>query len=131
MTLKPVIRNKTAYLSRVVQDWHRNSERLGFHATAIDIDLVGVCHRGFCRRDLYIIEATRDPNKHTNIIKGMSQRLETPSFCVLHDAKVPKKTTAIWLPPDMSELPDVVDGGEALEGLLIKIRQIHRDRCHA
>lgn len=74
------VRNEALYHDRTVQDWHRAT--FSRDADAIDLDLMGACHR--CRGPLYLIEASTNPDKATTILRKLAVRANLPAFLVLH-----------------------------------------------
>lgn len=75
------VENEELYHDRTVQGWHRDSFPDSW--TAIDLDLMGACQR--CRRPLYLIESTTNPNKYVGILTALAQRSDVPAFIVYHN----------------------------------------------
>lgn len=114
------INNRQLYEDRTVQDWHR--DRFSRRADAIDLDLFGVCHLGYCREPLYLIEATTNPNKPDSILRGLARKAGVPAFVVVHNQIAPTHARQIWpVPVGWMLEPD-------LAGLLKVLRSRHMAR---
>lgn len=77
------IANETLYHDRTVQDWHRESFPSEYWA--IDLDLMGVCKR--CKKPLYLIESTTNPNKPLSILSALAKELGIPGLMILHNTE--------------------------------------------
>ncbi len=79
------IRNEQQYADRTVQMWHRDI--LTNYDHAIDLDLLGYCHISHCRKPLYWIEATSNPNKPTSVLREVcnDSKRKVPGFVILHN----------------------------------------------
>ena len=122
------VQNRVAYLDRTLNDWHRIA--FSKECTAIDLDLVGVCQYSSCREWLYLLEGTRDPNKHTNIVRSGSRQMGVSSYCVRLGTQRPVGAALIWAPLDMAHLPKAVVGEQAVKDLFTLIRKIHNEKKH-
>ena len=121
------IMNAELYADRTVQDWHRRV--MPADADAIDLDLFGLCHRGYCRDPLYFIEATTNPNKPATILRRLALKADAFGIVVQHDTET---ITGFQVVADHHGMkhPQVwsESAGEALESLLSAIRADHDSR---
>lgn len=112
------IRNASLYQDRTVQDWHRTAFPSNYHA--IDLDLMGCC--SVCRKPLYLIEATTNPNKASSILHQLSVMSGVPAFVVWHDQH------------DVTRAKYLGDGRtfnkERFESVIHKIRRHHDQKEH-
>jgi hypothetical protein len=115
------VNNEDAYHDRTVQDWHRAT--FCDHADAIDLDLMGVCCLSDCRRVIYMIEASTDPEKHTSILERLAEDAHTVAFLVLHRNGL---VVSGWNLTDKERLSDAADVRHALA----KERFMHTTRVH-
>lgn len=115
------IQNHTLYQDRTVQDWHRNT--LPPIATAIDIDLMGACKT--CSTPTYLIEATTNPNKPTNILRALAKRANTPALLIVHNCDVVLYADHIWPTANTR-----VVGADNVHTLLIACIQMHYTTQH-
>jgi hypothetical protein len=76
------ITNPELYQDRFVQHWHRRVFPTDWWA--IDVDLVGVCKK--CRRPLYWIESTTNPNKPLTIMRQIESP-GVPGIVIIHDTQ--------------------------------------------
>lgn len=72
--------NAKLYADRTVQDWHRTS--FPSNHTAIDIDLMGYC--AVCRKPVYFIESTTNPNKPTSVLHATAITAYVPAAVIVH-----------------------------------------------
>jgi hypothetical protein len=107
--------NAGLYADRTVQDWHR--ETFSRDAWAIDLDLMGACHR--CRDPLYLIEATTNPNKPVTILRKLAERANVAALIIFHDTHRVTGGRMIW--PVSSTLWDA----STLSANLLNIRRTH------
>jgi hypothetical protein len=119
--------NRELYANRTVQDWHRRV--MPRDADAIDLDLMGVCRRSYCRDPLYFIEATTNPNKPATILRRLANKAGAFGIVVYHDTET---ITGFQVVADHNGMkhPQILseDAGEALERLLTAIREDHDSR---
>lgn len=123
------IQNQALYADRTVQDWHRRE--MPRDHDAIDLDLMGVCHRGYCREPLYFIEATTNPDKPSSILRKLAQKCDAYGFIVVHDTETITLVKVVVDPIDGKPweiASQDVSGG--FKQLLHAIRQVHDIRTH-
>ena len=113
--------NPTLYGDRTVQDWHRDT--FGRDAWAIDLDLMGACHK--CREPLYLVESTTNPHKATTILLALSRRSRIPALVILHDTVQIRSGTV--LTPIRRYLGD----SDQVADYLQELRSIHMHDEHA
>lgn len=121
--------NRELYADRTVQDWHRSA--LPRDHDAIDLDLMGVCHRGYCRDPLYLIEATTNPDKPATILRRLAERCGVFGIVVQHDTETLTGIRVVFNPYD-GKTREIAseDVSEALRGLLVAIREDHDREAH-
>ena len=121
--------NRELYADRTVQDWHRYS--LPSDHDAIDLDLMGVCHRGYCRDPLYFIEATTNPDKPATILRRLAERTGVFGIVAVHDTETITGLRVVFNPYD-GKTREIAseDVSEALRGLLVAIRDDHDGEAH-
>lgn len=78
--------NQELYADRTVQNWHRTTFPKDFDA--IDVDLLGYCHRAYCRKTLYVIEATTNPDKPLSVITQLAKQAGVVALMIQHDRNV-------------------------------------------
>jgi hypothetical protein len=123
------IMNQELYADRTVQDWHRRT--LPRDHDAIDVDLVGVCHRSYCRDPLYWIESTTRWDKTATILRRFAEKTDAYGIVVVHDTetitgfRVVFDPTGTKWPEDSSER-----GSDVLEQFVTAIREVHDLRVH-
>lgn len=114
--------NQALYADRTVQNWHRTIFPPDFDA--IDVDLLGYCHRGSCRQTLYLIESTTNPNKPLTVITKLAERAGVVGLMIQHDQNVILRGRVVH--PDRIELPDEFSVFEAIRD----IRASHERQQH-
>jgi hypothetical protein len=113
------IQNQQLYEDRTVQNWHRTV--FPPNHDAIDIDLMGSCHR--CREPLYLIESTTNPNKAYTILRKLAIRARIPALVIYHDTHVVIRGLVIH--PLRQELSDA----DAVATLCSQVRSFHEQEC--
>jgi hypothetical protein len=126
MSVHAKVVNAVKYHDRTVQDWHRDTFNAGPGSealfSAIDLDLMGSCP--VCRLPLYLIEATENPEKHTSILRGLSDRAQTEGLVVFHDTGDVTGAKRVW-PNDLQLL-----GEDAVRFHLLQLRKTHLVSAH-
>jgi hypothetical protein len=112
------VRNANLYADRTVQDWHRDA--LPAEASAMDLDLMGFCGKGYCRAPVYFIEATTNTeNKATTVTRALARATGAPAYLAFHkDGKV---IGGRRIHPD----PATYDTPELLAAELARARHAH------
>lgn len=122
------VMNRELYADRTVQDWHRFS--LPSDHDAIDVDLMGVCRRGFCRDPLYFIEATTNPNKPATILRRLAEKAGGFGIVVVHDTNAIIGFTIVH-DPSRGRITACFDDAESrLSDILKAIRHNHSKTVH-
>jgi hypothetical protein len=116
-----VIQNSDAYNEHWIQHWHRAT--FGADAWAIDLDLVGACHR--CGAALYLIEATHNPDKSTRIMRSISAMTGLPAILVRHNDDAVIRAT--WQHAAAYKVR--IGGEEELKDAIGDLRERHRSQC--
>lgn len=123
------IMNQELYADRTVQDWHRRT--LPRDHDAIDVDLVGVCHRAWCRDPLYWIESTTRWDKPATILRRMAEKTDAYGIVVVHDTETITGFRVVFDPtgtkPAEIASQDVSD---VLEQFVTALREIHELTVH-
>ncbi len=117
-------RERTGQRDLAVSGWHRRA--FGDNATAIDLDLMGLCKK--CGAHLYVLEDTRELGaKPTTITKASANRLNCVAFLIqyrrdelLSEEFEVFRATRIWPEPRT-----VVGGEDELARLIQTIRDQH------
>ena len=123
------IQNQVLYADRTVQDWHRRV--MPGNADAIDLDLMGVCPYSWCRKSLYGIEATTNPNKPASILLRLARDAGMAGIIVYHDSETITDHRVIYDPHGLKVSEDASrDAGESLEAYLMLIRAFHEVTVH-
>ena len=78
--------NAELYADRTGQNWHRTVFPNNFDA--IDLDLLGYCHRGYCRETIYLVEFTTNPEKPLTVITKLARRAGVAALVIQHDCNV-------------------------------------------
>lgn len=119
------VRNAALYADRTVQDWHRDA--MPGNADALDIDLLGVCADRVCRRPLYVIESTTNPDKNTGMVRALARHAGAVAVLVVHNTD----QIVEW----RRESPRGLDAprgttGEELRHYLLDLRADHDQTAH-
>ena len=123
------ILNRELYADRTVQDWHRSA--LPSDHDAIDLDLMGVCRRSYCRDPLYFIEATTNPNKPATILRRLAAVADAYGIVVVHDTETITRFLVVHDPVERKPWENASEdvSGE-LRQLLHAIRGVHEQYTH-
>ena len=113
------VQNWEAYFDPTIRLWHRRA--LPRDCWAIDLDLVGACK--VCRQPLYLIEATRNPDKATSVLERFATMCDVPALIVWHDDNGPTHARSLFpFEFKMNCEDDIVR-------YLSEIREYHKSKC--
>lgn len=112
--------NADLYADRTGQNWHRTIFPQDFDA--IDIDLLGYCHRGYCRETIYLVEFTTNPEKPVTVITKLARRANVAALVIQHDRNI--VIGGRQLHPDLIPMRD----GDAVLERIHTLRQEHDEQ---